>query len=279
MSTPIMLGLAGLLTLLPAALMPFSTIGSALPVPEDGSLHPRPGIAFWLLLTVSTLGPVAFQIARFQAGWLSDFGSSLWATVAVTMVSFVFLAGMTRHGWRLTALLLPYLMLLGLLGTVWAAAAVPAETTPVPSAWLWLHIAIAVVTYALLTLAAVAAMAVWLRERAIRRRSQQRWIDTLPAVTDAERLLRRLLLLAEIVLGFGIVTGMATQIYSSGTMLEFDHKTLLTIAAFVFIGILMIACYRFGIRGQRAARYVLLSWLLLTLAYPGVKFVTDVLLS
>ena len=29
----------------------------------------------------------------------------------------------------------------------------------------------------------------------------------------------------------------------------------------------------------RAARGVLLAWLLLTLAYPGVKFVTDVLLA
>ena len=33
------------------------------------------------------------------------------------------------------------------------------------------------------------------------------------------------------------------------------------------------------IRGRRAARIVLLAYLLLTLAYPGVKFVTDVILA
>ncbi len=34
-----------------------------------------------------------------------------------------------------------------------------------------------------------------------------------------------------------------------------------------------------GIRGRRAARWALLAYLLLTLAYPGVKFVTDVLMA
>jgi len=33
------------------------------------------------------------------------------------------------------------------------------------------------------------------------------------------------------------------------------------------------------VRGRQAARGILLAYLLLTLAYPGVKFVTDVLMS
>jgi ABC-type uncharacterized transport system permease subunit len=45
------------------------------------------------------------------------------------------------------------------------------------------------------------------------------------------------------------------------------------------IGILLLARYRNGIRGRRAARLALLAYLLLTLAYPGVKFVTDVLIG
>lgn len=45
------------------------------------------------------------------------------------------------------------------------------------------------------------------------------------------------------------------------------------------IGVLL-AAYRFvGIRGRAAARIVLVAWLLLTLAYPGVKFVTEVLIG
>jgi ABC-type uncharacterized transport system permease subunit len=40
-----------------------------------------------------------------------------------------------------------------------------------------------------------------------------------------------------------------------------------------------LAHQRVGLRGRRAARVALFAWLLLTLAYPGVKFVTSVLLS
>jgi ABC-type uncharacterized transport system permease subunit len=41
----------------------------------------------------------------------------------------------------------------------------------------------------------------------------------------------------------------------------------------------LAAHFWIGIRGRRAARIVLLAYLLITLAYPGVKFVTDVVLS
>jgi ABC-type uncharacterized transport system permease subunit len=33
------------------------------------------------------------------------------------------------------------------------------------------------------------------------------------------------------------------------------------------------------VRGRQAARFVLLAYLLVTLAYPGVKFVRDVILA
>jgi ABC-type uncharacterized transport system permease subunit len=34
-----------------------------------------------------------------------------------------------------------------------------------------------------------------------------------------------------------------------------------------------------GLRGRKVARWALIAYLLLTLAYPGVKFVTDVLMG
>ena len=72
---------------------------------------------------------------------------------------------------------------------------------------------------------------------------------------------------------------MASQWGVTGAVLVFDHKTILTIATFVVIGALLIAHFRSGIRGRRAARIVLVAYLLLTLGYPGVKFVTEVLLA
>ena len=83
---------------------------------------------------------------------------------------------------------------------------------------------------------------------------------------------------AEAVLALGLLSGMAAEHFLGGGLLRLDHKTLFSLAAFAVIGILLLARYRQGIRGRRVT-LALLAWLLLTLAYPGVKFVTDVLLG
>jgi len=72
---------------------------------------------------------------------------------------------------------------------------------------------------------------------------------------------------------------MAVRYFATGTLLEVDHKTLFSLLTFAVIGLLLVARYRQGLRGRRAARLVLLAYLLLTLAYPGVKFATEILLA
>ena len=118
-----------------------------------------------------------------------------------------------------------------------------------------------------------------LREWALRRKRPAGLTSLLPSVADCEDLQFRLLVAGETVLGAGLLSGIATQYGENGRLIEFDHKTLLSILAFVLIGGLLFAHARTGMRGRRAARYALFAYLLLTLAYPGVKFVTDVLLA
>ncbi len=89
----------------------------------------------------------------------------------------------------------------------------------------------------------------------------------------------RLLAVSEAVLALGIASGMARDYLSSGRLLHFDHKTLLAGLAFLVIGTLLVLHKRNGLRGQRAARLVLVAYLLLTLAYPGVEFITDVVIG
>ena len=72
---------------------------------------------------------------------------------------------------------------------------------------------------------------------------------------------------------------MALSLTETGELLRFDHKTVLTFLAFILIGLLLVLQSRSGLRGKRLGRLVLLCYLLLTLAYPGVKFVSDVLLT
>jgi ABC-type uncharacterized transport system permease subunit len=180
---------------------------------------------------------------------------------------------------RIGALLAPYLLVLGTLATVWAHAPMPLAPVGAGPAWLGLHIAVSVATYALFTLAAVAGAAVFVQERAMKARRPSRLTAVLPAVAEGERVQRVLMTAAAAVLGLGLATGMVIEYGESGKLVVLTHKTVFSLAAFTVIVSLIAVERASGLAGRRAARLVLLAYLFLTLAYPGVKFVTEVVLG
>lgn len=235
---------------------------------------------FWLLTAVAFTGPLAWVIWRLAGGWHSGLADTLWITVVVTVGLFGLSAILSREGWRLAPLLFPYLILLSLIATVWTQASEVGLDEYLPGgAWIVIHIIVSVLTYGLLTIAAIAGLAVMLRERSMKAKTRGLLSDRLPSVAGAESLQVALLALSEGILGIGLLTGMATEFFSSGRILPIDHKTLLTVGGFSVIGVLLIAHFRTGLRGRRAARLALVAYLLITLGYPGVKFVRDILLA
>jgi ABC-type uncharacterized transport system permease subunit len=235
---------------------------------------------FYVVLVLAVAGPVTLVMVRLVAGaWSTGFAMSLWVSIAATMALFLVLTAVTRHAWRLTPLLAPLLLLLGIIAALWEKAPAQPIADAVPAAWLDFHIVVAVGTYGLLTIAAVAAAAVFLQERALKAKHPTALTRRLPAVSESETLEVGFLAAAEAVLALGVASGMAAEHFRHAALLPFDHKTVLSLAAFVVIGALLLARRINGIRGRRAARWALLAYLLLTLAYPGVKFVTDVLMT
>ena len=93
-----------------------------------------------------------------------------------------------------------------------------------PIAWIEAHIVFSVLTYGILTVAAVAGVAVFLQERAMKGRRPTPLTALLPSVAAAEIMQVRLLLVTEVVLGLGLATGMALQYLETGTLVEFSHK-------------------------------------------------------
>ena len=233
---------------------------------------------FWTLLAVAIAGPAVAAIDQLARGWLGGLSAALWLSIVASMAMFLAVSMVTRDGWRLAPLLLPYLLLLGIAAAAADYAAHPAGSVLLGS-WTEVHVLVSVATYGLLTLAAIAGLAVFLQERALKRRRPTGLTALLPSVADAERLQIQLLGASRIVLGLGLLTGAATQYVENGDLMEFNHKTVLAITAFVVIVLLLAVHHRTGVRGRQAARFVLLAYLLLTLAYPGVKFVTDVILA
>ncbi len=154
MGSTTVFSLAAVLSLVPAAVA--AQYG---PFARDGR--------FWALAGLAALGATAWAAVQARAGWETGFAEALWVTVSGTLVMFLVLAAALRHAWRLAPILLPYLILLGVLATIWHNAPARPLLAEAPPAWIALHIVASVVTYVLLTLAAIAGTAVLLQERAL----------------------------------------------------------------------------------------------------------------
>lgn len=268
---PLLFNLAALAALVPAAILPY------LRREEPGS--DIRDMAFWAVLAAACAGAVAWTWALYATGWRTGIAPTLWLTISLSLLLFAGIAAASQAFAKLICLFAPYTVLIGLIATIWAQApGRPAPPTEA-AAWLNLHIGVSVLTYALITLAAMAALGVFLQERALKARRPSHLTAILPAVSEAERLQVRLLAASAIVLGLGLATGVVIEILDRGRILEFNHKILLSILSFAVIVGLLAIHRATGLTGRRAARYLLLAYLLLTLGYPGVKFVTDVIIG
>jgi ABC-type uncharacterized transport system permease subunit len=211
--------------------------------------------------------------------WRTGLAAALWLSIAVSLVLFAIVAATQRAAWRLAPLLLGYLFLLGVMATVWQHAPERPMPGDAPPAWLQFHILVAIIAYGLLTLAAVAGGAVFVQERALKTKRPTAFSHQLPSIGEGERLLARLLVASEIVLAIALSSGMVIGWLERRALLRADHKTIFSLLTFAVIALLLALHHRGGMSGRRAARYVLFAYLLLTLAYPGVKFVTDVVMG
>lgn len=260
-------GIAALLALVPALLA--------------GGFGARPVSprVFWLALAPAVLGPSCLAIALQSVGWRTGIGPALWLAVATSAIVFAVLAALSDTARRLAPLLAGYLLLVGGLALAWQHVPSRPLRSQDGSIWLLIHVAVALVAYGLVTVAAVAGIAIMLQERAVRLKSPTRFTRSLPAIALGEGLQFRLLAAVEGLLCGALLSGIAINRFQGAGWLAIDHKTVLSLLAFAMIGSLLVLHLRFGVSGRRAARFGLFAYLLLTLAYPGVKLVTDMLIG
>jgi len=240
-------------------------------------------VAAWLLLSIGAVGPVAWVGARVGPALHMGLADAIWVSVAGTAAIFLVVSLAVPLARRLAFLVAAYVAVAGLLATLAAFVPEPGAVARVGpgigSPWLALHIVLTIATYGTLTIAAIAGLSALLQEGALKRKRPTILTRRLPAVAESERLQVLLLGVSEGILALGLVTGIASQYQLDGRLMAIDHKSVLAIAAFIVIGLLLIAHAAFGVPGRRAARLVLAAYLLITLAFPGVKLVTDVILA
>lgn len=229
---------------------------------------------FWALIGASFAGTGAAAAASLAA---ERFGmtAALWLTAATVIAAFAVLAALHATSVRLSALLFPYLAILGVAALAFGNARGEAAET---SAWGLAHAAIALFANALVTVAAVAALAVVIQERALKARRRSALAGILPGAAESEGIQGVLLGLAAAALALGVATGTALQLEETGRILVFNHKTVLTLAALILIAVLAVVDFRSGLSGRKLARGILVSWLILTLGFLGVIFVKQIIL-
>lgn len=236
-------------------------------------------LVMFALLAATAAGVSSAFIHHIETGWRADLGNALLATVASTLVLAAAISLFRPLVNRYLFLLAPYLFVLCGLGILLAGTAPVSGSYRASDISVPVHIGFSLATYAMLTLAAMAALGATLKERALKLRRSGFAAARLPAVADSENFLILLLSGAEILLLAGLMTGAILSFDRAGVAFPLDHKTLLSVLAFLVIGLLIILHLRVGIRGKLAARLVLIAWILLTLGYPGVKFVTELLIT
>lgn len=238
--------------------------------------HPAPGrIALLAGLGAVLLhaGVHAEAIARHGGVELHFFSALSWVGIGVAFVTLVVAA--TRPVLALGAVAFPIaaaalLLYLGF-GDAGAAAATDID-------WrIQLHAFLALLAYAALSVAALVALMLWFQERALRQHQLRRLLVGFPPLTLAEGLLFRLISAGFLLLTLALVTGVlfVDDLFAQHLV----HKTVLSLLAWMMFGALLFGRMRFGWRGRRAVRLVLVAMLLLLLAFFGSKFVLELLLG
>jgi ABC-type uncharacterized transport system permease subunit len=260
------LQVTAILTLIPPSLLYFRR-------------EPKRDLVFWSVTIMAFCGVLLWVYLKQSEAWYTGLSSALWLTILACLIIFILIAIITNEAWRLNTVLFPYLLLLGLLALIWHQVPEQSYLRNVHMAWIGTHILVSLGTYGLLTLAAVAAFAAMLQGRALKIKKRTKLAHQLPSVAASENLLVNLLIACAIVLSIGIITGIASLYVSTGNLLALDHKTILALAVFGVVIFTIFINFNTGIRGRLTTRFVLLAYLLLSLGYPGVKFVKYVLLS
>jgi ABC-type uncharacterized transport system permease subunit len=152
------------------------------------------------------------------------------------------------------------------------------STQPLPIEWqIKLHVVFALIAYSVLSIAALLAILLALQERALRRRQFGGLASALPPLTLLESLVFQLIGVGFVLLTVTLISGIlfVDNLFAQHLI----HKTVLSIAAWVVFGALLFGRWRYGWRGRRAVRLILIGMVLLLLAFFGSRFVLELLLK
>lgn len=145
------------------------------------------------------------------------------------------------------------------------------------------HLVIAIAAFSLLTIAALHAVLMASMDRSLHTAGSTstalgRILAEVPSLLAMERLLFRLIWIGFVLLTATLISGVFFSEHIFGRALRYEYKTAFTIASWLVFASLLVGRHYFGWRGRTALRWTLAGFVMLLLAYVGVRFVLEVVL-
>ena len=228
----------------------------------------------WVLHGVS-LGMDVMVPGRLRVGFAIMLSSALWVSVAAYWVenrNFA-LDGMRR-------LVMPFAAVAALLPLLFPGTLTPLAGKSPAFGW---HIAVAVLAYSTLTIAAFHAVLMALQGARLHTRTAGGGrfgaaLDQLPALLTMEKLLFRVIWIGFILLSLTVLSGFVFSEQVFGRPLMLDHKSVFALLSWALFAALLAGRRWRGWRGKTALRFTLAGFATLALAYVGSRFVLEVIL-
>lgn len=142
-----------------------------------------------------------------------------------------------------------------------------------------LHFVVAILAYALFTVAALHALLMLFLEKRLHSGAMPAVLQGMPPLLRIERLLFQLLGVAFLLLTATLISGVFFSEDLFGKAFQLTHKTVFAVFSWIIFGGLLVGHWKFGWRGRTAVRWTLIGFVLLLLSYVGSKFVLEIILN
>ncbi len=248
---------------------------------KNTEIHSESRVNFWLIALIMLTCIVA-HFMNLKENVMYDDAINLalghaFSILSLTVVVLYLLVSFTKPIHHLGLVVLP-LAVLALTVSNW----IPGTShllLDLPFNML-IHLLIAMAAYAFLCLALAEALLLLIQDKQLRQSRPDRWLmPALPALQTMESNLFQLALVGFIWLSVNLVVGGITLLNSVGSLLVFNHHTVLSLMAWLGFATLLTGAYFRGWRGEIAARWIIGGFIVLGLAYFGTRFVVNVVLN
>lgn len=209
-------------------------------------------------------------VTGFNFGFYHAVSAIFWLTVVI-----YWLLDFKHNLYSLQAFVLPPAAIVALLPAITAQNHYMKE---IEGTLFIAHITIALIAYSLFTFAALHTMLMAVAERSLHQKTSLLKLPEFPPLMTMEYLLFKVITIGFILLTLTLISGIFFSEQIFGKAMQFNHKTIFSIASWLIYAGLLWGRHTYGWRGRKAIIWSQTGFLLLLLAYIGSKFVLEVVL-